>query len=929
MKKNRKAMIGALAAIAMLAAPALANAAEADADAGQARPQAQVQATPAPMRCVAPLSAPAAGGRAGWRKSDTAEGCTLTVKAEGADNMMPNAVSNEVQHVTFAGPTKTVFSNAAGLNLSYKSNLVTFTSANMVDSSPLASMSHLFMVDPSLERIDLTGFDTSRVTTMDNMFYGDVSLRSLDLGNFDTANVTTMDSMFAGCHLLGQLSIGSFDTANVTTMDSMFSGDVSLRSLDLRNFDTANVTTMASMFSGCHLLGQLTITGFDTANVTTMQNMFAGLNRNGGTPMALDLSSFRTGNVENMSGMFSNAKVSAVPGLGAFDTGKVRYMSKMFSTSSLTALDLSGWDMTKTQASPGCPLPPGQAPPSAIWLPAGLTQLTVGPATRLDAGSSFSSTASTFTWTQVTGPSSGFDHDASYTTSQLADRVNAASAGSSGTYLRQVKRSVTLNNGTPPSGYSAATIPPSGPAPLVATGYDADRDLPDGNGGTTRVATRPTKVRLPGNSWYIITYVNGGRETKDFTFDGWKDETANKVYQPGDVITLSSDTLALKAVWTSTGRDSRDLNDEYLNDRGITDDHYSEATWNAFRTALRAADNVLDDGSKGQADVDTTLRDLRDAKAKLDRSPLQILADNANGLVQGDYTSDSWNGLQAALSDAETVLGKHNPTQAEISAATNRLTGAMKALERRNPNGRNKAALTAAIGEAAHKEQVGNNDRYDISSWARFIDALDLAESTQNDPNATQSTIDNAWQHLIDAIAGLEPISGHSSQGETGRPNGSGAGHGTQNGTIGSGGSGHQGDAGANGGRHGRSGSSNGNARGGVQTSAQRGPALFGEEWPVATAEGATLDSQHDSSGTGAHKRVNHVGKRRDAGTANTNGDAEADPGSTSARRASGWAGIIALVVLIAAVCLIVWQVRARRAGGRTDDTGADGPIGY
>ncbi|WEV64035.1 BspA family leucine-rich repeat surface protein [Bifidobacterium sp. ESL0732] len=738
MKNNWKAAIGALAAIASLTAPVLANADGIDTGSGETHSQVHVQDTLQPIPCVAPFSAPATDGHAGWRKSDTFEGCTLTVKAEGTNNAMPNAVSNEVQHVTFAGPSKTVFSDTTSLNLSSKPNLVTFTSASLVDSSQLTDMAFLFMGDTALQRIDLAGFNTSNVTNMNSMFASDIALQYLNISNFSTTSVTDMGNMFYG--------------------------NVSMRDLDLRMFITLGVTNMQNMFYGDHLLNQLNLSSFDTSSVKNMQGMFAGLNSGNNTPMDLNLSTFDTENVENMDSMFANANVSNIEGLSAFRTGKVKYMHNMFATSPLTTLDLTTWDMTKTEISPGSPLPPGQAAPTPITLPANLTQLTVSLTTRLGSDS-FPVAATGFTWTQVTSPYVSFDHDASYTTSQLIDHVNAASTDVKGTYLRQIKRVALLDNEAPEDGYSSTTAPSTAPNPLVALGYNADANLPDGDGGTAYVANREMKVTLPGNT---ITYSNGGHETKDFTFVGWKDAVANRIYPAGDTVTLTADSVTLKANW-NRNRDSRSLNDEYIVDSGITNDHYyTNATWNAFQTALNAAGNVLADGSKGQTNVDTTLANLCDARSKLDKSPLQILVDQAGRLTQNDYTSDSWNSLQHALTAAKNVLDNHNSTQDEISAAVRNLTQAMKSLVRQNHNGHDKTVLSDTIKEAENKKRTGNKDgRYDETAWRNFLGALDLAEDTQNDSNTTQDIIDNAWQHLIDTIAGLEPTPSGSDSGIT------------------------------------------------------------------------------------------------------------------------------------------------------------------
>ena len=50
------------------------------------------------------------------------------------------------------------------------------------------------------------------------------------------------------CSSLEKLDLSSFNTKNVTNMETMFHGCSSLTKLDLRNFDMNNLTNSYSMF---------------------------------------------------------------------------------------------------------------------------------------------------------------------------------------------------------------------------------------------------------------------------------------------------------------------------------------------------------------------------------------------------------------------------------------------------------------------------------------------------------------------------------------------------------------------------------------------------------------------------------------------------------------------------------------------------------
>jgi len=57
---------------------------------------------------------------------------------------------------------------------------------------------------------------------MEYMFSECMSLEKLDLSNFDTENVNNMRGMFQNCYNLKELDISSFNTLNVENMDNIF-----------------------------------------------------------------------------------------------------------------------------------------------------------------------------------------------------------------------------------------------------------------------------------------------------------------------------------------------------------------------------------------------------------------------------------------------------------------------------------------------------------------------------------------------------------------------------------------------------------------------------------------------------------------------------------------------------------------------------------
>ena len=71
----------------------------------------------------------------------------------------------------------------------------------------------------------------------------------------------------------------------------------------------------------------------------------------------------------------------------------------------------------------------------------------------------------------------------------------------------------------------------------------------------------------------------------------------------------------------------------------------------------------------------------------VNRRPLELKVEAAEVRVQANYTPESWAVLQAAIANAEEVLGRRNVTQAQLNAALNVLRDAYAGLVRVGDNG--------------------------------------------------------------------------------------------------------------------------------------------------------------------------------------------------------------------------------------------------
>ena len=160
-----------------------------------------------------------------------------------------------------------------------------------LDTSNVLNMSYMFynLGYSTMERFDVSKLNTENVENMSYMFAypyvssGEGTIKEINFGeNFNTSNVTTMEGMFKelGRYSLEKLDISSFETNKVENMSQMFfgCGVNEMTELNLgNNFNTENVINMQEMFKGTGRLKMAKLDlgdKFNTINVENMDRMF-------------------------------------------------------------------------------------------------------------------------------------------------------------------------------------------------------------------------------------------------------------------------------------------------------------------------------------------------------------------------------------------------------------------------------------------------------------------------------------------------------------------------------------------------------------------------------------------------------------------------------------------------------------------------------
>ena len=205
----------------------------------------------------------------------------------------------------------------------------------------IRNMENLFEGCIKLESLDLENFKTDRVTSMEKMFYNCQSLQSINFGpDFKTYLINNMSYIFYNCRALETLNLNNFERSGATDMSSMFYNCINLKELSIE-FSTPYVDTMNRMFSNCQSLTSVDLSKFITSNVKDMELMFYYCVeiRNITFPKS------PTNSLEKMVQMFNYfRKLKEIINLSYFKTQNVQSMHSLFSEcNAIEKLNLSSF----------------------------------------------------------------------------------------------------------------------------------------------------------------------------------------------------------------------------------------------------------------------------------------------------------------------------------------------------------------------------------------------------------------------------------------------------------------------------------------------------------------------------------------------------------------------------------------------------------
>ncbi|MGX7080042.1 ZmpA/ZmpB/ZmpC family metallo-endopeptidase [Gemella parahaemolysans] len=245
----------------------------------------------------------------------------------------------------------------------------------------------------------------------------------------------------------------------------------------------------------------------------------------------------------------------------------------------------------------------------------------------------------------------------------------------------------------------------------------------------------------------------------DFSPETWSalEEAKNAAQEVEDNATatqaqIDEATKKLKAAIEALKTDKTELEKQLADAKSKTETDFSPETWSALEEAKNAAQEVEDNATATQAQIDEAAKKLKAAidALNIDKTKLQEQITIAETKQEADYSPKTWNEFKNAEIKAKEINNQTTPLpkQSEIDAATKALQDAIKALAV------DKTALQTAINTANSKRK----EEYTTQTWKALEEALAAANPVNADKATTQSKVNAATEKLEEAIKNLVPL---------------------------------------------------------------------------------------------------------------------------------------------------------------------------
>lgn len=219
--------------------------------------------------------------------------------------------------------------------------------------------------------------------------------------------------------------------------------------------------------------------------------------------------------------------------------------------------------------------------------------------------------------------------------------------------------------------------------------------------------------------------------------------TQKQVNEAKENLKSARESLALK-----TNKEQLQAKLEEAKALELETNKYSKASLKNLKAAIEKANAVLADKASNEEDFAASNKKLIDAiKSLVDITEINKVLENANEIVEGEYTKDSYSKFLNAKLELEELLLKDDSNAEVLGAAKVNLTNKINQLVKVA----DKSKLNNKVNEI---EKLAETD-YTAESFKAFKEALKAANEMLIDEEATQEQVDEALNILEDAIEGL------------------------------------------------------------------------------------------------------------------------------------------------------------------------------
>lgn len=326
-------------------------------------------------------------------------------------------------------------------------------------------------------------------------------------------------------------------------------------------------------------------------------------------------------------------------------------------------------------------------------------------------------------------------------------------------YKSELKNQIDKASSVSPTDYSTASYGALTPVLETAKGVYASESVkqPEVNSDTNKLKTAIDALNVD-KTELNNTIADSKAKTKEHHSDtSWQNlqtevTEAEKVAVNTDAkqSEVDSETASLKTVISGLNTDKAELENQLKIAQGKTETDFSMGSWTVLSTAQNKAQEVKDNGTATQDQINEAEQNLKTALAGLtvDKSQLESKLTDTASKVSTDYSKTSWEKMTVAKETATVVKENQEAKQSQIDESAKALETALADLSV------DKTALGSAIDTATKK----NKENYTNQTWAELETVLTAAKSV-NTNESKQSEVNEAVEKLTATIEKLVELS--------------------------------------------------------------------------------------------------------------------------------------------------------------------------